>query len=619
MKENLPNKGQSAVDTGDCQDRDHEYCDKAADKAKVYSTQELAGAKRGATVYLVSAERTAARLAREGSEHGLIVLAGSDGAGGWQERHCECFRGFKVVVCGKNDEQGRKHAEEVAGSLDEVADSVKVIFPSDATGGNLDDWLDAGNSIDDFLREAEDAPRWQPPREYPEFACTDTGNAERLCELLKGKARWCKAFGWCCWDRTKWQLDQDEQMLYETKRIFRSLRAAAASVTGDGEKAKQLKDKLLSWAEKSESCQTRQRVLTLLKSEPAIRVHPEEFDQNRWLLNTENRMLDLSLLGNGRDPAVARVKDLMVTHMLPVEYDPDAECPRWERFVGEIFDGRKEIVEFVQKMAGYSMSGDTREQCVFILHGNGRNGKSTMLNVLDSILGPLSRSAAIETFCTGRGNKIPEDRAVLRDARMVKTSEVVDKQHTLDLGFIKDATGGENLSGRFLYKNTFEYAPQFKVWMACNVKPRIPNMDYGTWRRIRLIPFNVKFAGKEDNRNLKTELLAEKSGILNWMLEGCRKWQQEGLNPPDAIVAATEEYRNDADSMGDFFERRIETGEDFSEAAAALHSRYEQHCRDCNQTSVSSTAFGLSLAERGFTKKRRSEGVVWQGLRLTKN
>ncbi len=279
----------------------------------------------------------------------------------------------------------------------------------------------------------------------------------------------------------------------------------------------------------------------------------------------------------------------------------------------EIFGGDESLVEFMHRALGYALTGDISEQAMFILYGFGANGKSTMLNTVATLLGDLAKHSNVETFTEHKASRIPEDRARLRGARFVTTSETGRGQQ-LDESFVKDATGGEPITARFLHQNTFEFRPAFKLFMACNHKPGISGTDHGIWRRIRLVPFDQKFDPRQEP-DLEFTLKNELAGILAWAVEGCRRWQDQGLGMPAAVKAATESYRSESDLLGTFLEECCKIDPILSASASDLYSAYRQWCDAGGYRAMNQRNFGMGLKERGLERARGSGGrSCWRGI-----
>jgi putative DNA primase/helicase len=303
----------------------------------------------------------------------------------------------------------------------------------------------------------------------------------------------------------------------------------------------------------------------------------------------------------------------LITRASPVTYDADARCPRWERFLLEVFEGDLELIFFVRSLVGYCLTGDTREQKFAVLFGHGCNGKSTFLDVVKHLLGDLAATSPFESFARARGDRGPrDDIARLRGARVVTASEAGEGRQ-LDAAVVKEITGGDVIAARFLYGSYFEFRPEFKLLLATNFKPRVDGDDDAIWRRVLLIPFAASFEGRED-RDLTATLRGELSGILNWALEGCADWRREGLVSPPAVQEATRGYRAEEDHFGGFLEERTRKGGQVT--SAELWAAYEAYCGETGEPPLSPKAVGNRLRKRGFTATRSNSVRTYHGLRL---
>lgn len=323
-------------------------------------------------------------------------------------------------------------------------------------------------------------------------------------------------------------------------------------------------------------------------------VLPAQLDRNRSVLNTPGGVLDLrsgSLAPH--DPAD------YLTKITAVEYSENADCPRWLAFLDDIFGGDKDLIRYVQKAAGYSLTGSTAEQCAFFLYGTGRNGKSTFIDVLRDIFGDYAANIQPETIMvrSNQSGTINSDIARLKGARLV-TSVEPNEGVRINEGLLKQLTGDDTVTARKLYGDEFEFKPEFKLWMATNHKPIIRGTDTGIWRRIHMIPFTVQIPEEKIDRRLKYKLRAELTGIFRWVVEGCLLWQREGLKMPRAVLEEVREYRREMDVISAFIEDRCAVGKGLSVQASTLYAAYMSWAASGNEYRMSNTKFAMEMAKR---------------------
>jgi putative DNA primase/helicase len=361
----------------------------------------------------------------------------------------------------------------------------------------------------------------------------------------------------------------------------------------------------MAWAVKSESRERINAALDLAQSVDRIAVTGDDWDADKWLLGVGDGVVDLRT-GEFRE---GRREDSL-TLSTNVAYDPQATCPRWRKFLDEIFNDNFELSDYIQRAVGYSLSGNVREHCLFLCYGTGRNGKSVFLNTIASMLGDYATGTPFSTFEMSRyQSQSTNDLAALRGKRFVSARETQEARR-LNEARVKAVTGGDPITARFLYAEFFTYFPQFKFWLAVNHKPIIRDTSEGMWSRVRLIPFTVSFRGREDKK-LEDTLRGELPGILGWALAGCRKWQElDGLAEPQVVIRATKEYKEESDPVGVFLAECTEPKPNFSATtdAKALYDFYVSWCEDAGEEPLSQTAFGRRLAEKGYEKIRTSNG-----------
>lgn len=462
-----------------------------------------------------------------------------------------------------------------------------------------------------------------------DFPLTDLGNSERLLAAYGAMLRYNVDSGrWLAWNSCVWQTDeigQVDRLAAEVVRRFKteidamSVADVCKRFGGPKEEEHKVLQRVYQHAKSSESRHSLEAALGLARTAKAYTpVREADLDADPWALNCLNGTVDLRT-GSLRPH---RQEDLL-THCVQASYDPKAECPTWDRFLTDVFDGDSELRDFVQRAAGYSLTGDTSEQVFFLLHGNGSNGKSTFLDMLADLLSEYHRQTGTETLLERDREGIPNDLARLRGARLVSAIETKPGRKLAE-ALIKQLTGCDLISARFLHKEWFDFRPQFKLWLACNHLPQVDGQDHALWRRIRVIPFNVQFMdadapeGPYRDKALPAMLRAEVPGILAWAVRGCLLWRSEGLGQPPAVRAATGEYQTNQDVLGEFLLERCVRLPQARASSRDLYLVYQDWAAERGERyPLTARAFSMRLAERGQFKKVSLHGVpVWQGLGL---
>jgi len=307
----------------------------------------------------------------------------------------------------------------------------------------------------------------------------------------------------------------------------------------------------------------------------------------------------------------------LITKLAPVDYDPGARCPLWDDFLVVVTQSNEDLIRFIQKAIGYSLTGDISEQVLFILYGTGANGKSTFVRTVSTLLGDYAKQTPAETLLLKHQENISNDLARLKGTRFLSAIES-ESNRKLAESLVKQMTGSDKIVARFLYGEFFEYYPEFKVFLATNHKPIIRGTDYAIWRRIRLIPFSVKIPEESQDKNLFTKLQTELPGILNWALEGLKLWQEEGLKSPKVVKEATSIYQNEMDTVARFLEECCisDRGVDTKTSNTALYEAYIRWARDNGEREMSSRNFGNILHEKDFTDRKTNQGKTWFGIGL---
>jgi putative DNA primase/helicase len=411
---------------------------------------------------------------------------------------------------------------------------------------------------------------------------------------------------WLVWNEGRWVADDICDIQRRAKDTARLIYEEAAAAKDSDERKK-----LAKWAARSESEGRIRAMISLARSEPGIVVRPSQLDADPWLLNCANGTVDLRT-GELRPH---RPGDLC-TKQVSVEYDPGASCPTWNEFLAEIMNYNLRLVSFLQLAVGYSLTGDTSEQILFLLYGTGANGKTTFLENIKAVLGGYATQADFTTFLARKYDSVRNDVARLAGARFVSAIEA-DTDRRLSEVLIKSITGGDTIAARFLYAEFFEFHPQFKLFLAANHKPIIRGTDIAVWRRIRLIPFAVTIPPERQDRKLPEKLRAELRGVLAWAVRGCLAWQEHGLGAPEEVEAATACYREEMDVLGGFLSECCAQGQERRTKASELYQAYIQWCVANGEHPVKQRTFGMKLTERGFQRFRGAQGArMWKGIGL---
>jgi putative DNA primase/helicase len=327
------------------------------------------------------------------------------------------------------------------------------------------------------------------------------------------------------------------------------------------------------------------------------------------LLVAPNQWIDLKS-GEASDPDPS----ILVSKVIATDYCAKSECPNFEAFLGDIFEDDLDLIGYVQRAIGYSLTGSTSEQCLFILIGDGANGKSTFINVINKLLGDYSKAASSQTLVAKGSSSIGDDLVDLVSARLISVSET-EAGEALAEAKIKQMTGGDVLKGRPLYGSWLEFNIIGKIFLATNSLPQINNTDHGIWRRIQAIPFNRTFTAEQQDKDLGIKLTAELSGILNWAIQGCLEWQEQGLNPPQVVLDQVRAYKTEMDSIAQFIEQECSLEADTKYSASKLYEAYRHYCQAIGRKPQSTNAFKKALEKLpNVYQHRTSSGMQWQGI-----
>jgi putative DNA primase/helicase len=481
---------------------------------------------------------------------------------------------------------------------------------------------------------------------------TDLGNAERFRARHGHRFRFCKELGWFMWDDRRWALLSEEkdrlpgEVLNAVFHTVRAIRNEAKLIEASGakenlppnptreEEAAAL-DFIAKWkgkvpvlfselieghAKSSEGSNRLGCIANLAKAFPDIMVRADQLDQDREVINVQNGTLVLVNAGNEVAVRIRRhdPRDL-ITKVASVEYDPGATCPEYDGFLNDVQPGASEQ-RFLDQWHGLSMTGNIREQKLAFYHGKGRNGKSTLVDIMGDIAGDYGGSVGIETFLDqGRGRKggdATPDLARLPGIRFLRTSEP-EKGAKLAEALIKLVTGGEEITARHLNKGFFSFLPSFKLTVSGNHKPKITGHDDGIWRRVMLVPWEVQIPEDQVDERLPEKLRAERAGILNRLLAGLVDYKMNGLVKPESVTRATQKYREASDQLGRFLRECTIDKEGVRSKSSLLFNLFTAWAKANSGGEWSTQGFARAMEDRGY-ERITSNGVHWEDIQMIK-
>jgi putative DNA primase/helicase len=442
---------------------------------------------------------------------------------------------------------------------------------------------------------------------------TDLGSKDRFVRQTDGTLRFLWERGkWLFYNGAVWQVDNSDKIAYQmAEETVRSIYAEASECED-----KKDREAIADYAKKSESEAKIRAMLKLAK--PPLSISIDELDRKPWLLNAMNGTINLKT-----GELQQHVSSDLISKIVPVRYDPTATCPEWIGFLNLIMDGNQEMLTFLQRAIGYSATGHTDERCIFILYGQGRNGKSTFTENIAYILPGYAVKTPAETLLIKKwGDGIPSDIARLKGARFVYASET-GQNRQLNEARIKELTGDKDtLVGRFLHHEWFEFVPSFKLWLHTNHKPNIRGADQAIWDRIKLVPFTVRIPDEmiRPRREIDAIFEAERPGILSWLVQGCLDWQKHGLPNPDAVTQANTDYREESDTIKSFLDEVCIIEPSAQVAKNNLYEAYLNWAKNSGERFIlNKNKLGKALFEKGFDDYRETGGKrrsYWLGLRI---
>lgn len=470
---------------------------------------------------------------------------------------------------------------------------------------------------------------------------TDVANAEKLVARHLDELRYVATWGkWIFWDGKRWTIDNGDSALRYAVLTARAMMKEArehmnaateyaqeAAASGDDDAILKSKSKIkwamkaIDWAQKSHSRPRLEAMLAVACADQRIAIRHDKLDTDKWLLNVENGTIDLRT-GLMR----SHLREDLITKITHVEYSPIATAPTWKKFLNDVMAGDNDLVSYLSRAIGYSLTGEIRDHVIVFFHGEtGSNGKSTFLQTIHKMMGEYAMPAARNLLFRGKSDRHPTELATLHGKRFVVCSEIEDGQ-AFDEGLVKDLTGGDPINARRMREDEWRFEPTHKLFIAGNHKPRVRGTDGGIWRRIHLVPWLVNFEDRKD-MSLPAKLEAELPGILTWAVQSCIEWQRAGLAPPGGVREATQAYREESNPLGEFVALRCKLDTDAKVSRRTLREAYERYCRDNgDKFPLGSRAFAAKIRALGVGETTMKEpnpltGVVsvvdaWRGIRL---
>ena len=573
------------------------------------------------TVYFCEGEKCVEAIKKAGRV-ATSLDAGANSK--WQNEYNAYFEGKNVIILPDNDEPGLKYAFSIK---KELPDAVIKELPGLPEKGDIFDWLKLGHNIEEIddlpdfdidisqteLSEisVEDLPGFidiNPftPEKKNRYRWDDIGTSNHFADSYKNICRYCpEAKSWYIYDGKVWKIDVGGVVTSQYGKAFTfHLLDCRKHLNDDNQRENWIK-----YVAKRIQKKSRDIMISDASSVYPVSIH--KFDKDINLLNVQNGTIDLQnfkLKPHNPDDLLSKIAN--------VSYNETAKCDRWERFITEIMQDDTDKAEFLQKALGYALTGDTSEECFFIFYGNTtRNGKGTTAETALHILGDYGRTAQPETVAqkqNSSGSGPSEDVARLKGARFVNMSEP-DKGLRLNAALVKSMTGGDTITARFLHQNSFEFRPEYKLFINTNHLPRVNDDSIFASGRVKLIPFERHFPENEQDKGLKSFFRQpqNKSGILNWLLTGLQLLKENGLKQPKAVLDATAQYREDSDVIGQFINECLFEKSGYNTQLKNVHDVYESWCKDNGNGVLNSHNLSAELKKKGKKIERGAKNKVY--------
>lgn len=536
---------------------------------------------------------------------GFTATCNPGGAKKWRDSYGKYLKGHPVSIIPDNDTPGLDHARHVASLIKPYVSAVRIVELA-RQFKDVSDYIQAGAVKSDIEKLCLAAETWESSKEVdddeaipPEFS--DSALAGIFTATYGNVLKYVVAWGkWFWWDRHQWKHDN-------------VLHAYDMARTICNEQSFKLSDWLMAEgkpptpARGIASSKTISSVEKLARSDRLHRALVGQWDKDPMLLNTpagEINLDDGMMSPHNKEHFMSKITAV----------SPSDDAPQWFKFLDHVCGGDKELVSFLQRMAGYCLTGSTQDHALFFLYGTGRNGKSTFLNTIFEMMGDYAASAPLDAFTeTNKGGSHPTDLAGLQAARLVSAVETDEGKRWAE-SRIKALTGGDPITARFMRQDFFTYVPQFKLVVTGNHKPQLRGVDEAMKRRIHLVPFSVTIPPDEVDHDLPKKLRYEMGGILSWAIEGCTEWKKRGLDPPACVSEATDEYFKEEDIVGRWVEDCCVVNSTITSRSGHLYTSWVKWCEEVGERHRSNKYITQKLIEKGFEKVKDGGQQMFIGI-----
>lgn len=566
-------------------------------------------------IYFVEGEKCAKRLQKyfnDTNQNDKIALTWLGGTSSVSKSDYSDIKGYKVYLWPDNDKVGHKAMDKLC-SIIAQENEVQFVDTSVFVNNGYDcyDFLKDGYGLKDlnFISKKIDIKKNEKTVEIKlNHHLTDLGNARRLIDNNKDNIKYCNKVDWFYFNSEIWK--QDEQS-YILKLATETAEKITEEITENSDQDEI--EMILKHSRSSQQLSKLKAMIEVAKSIENVTIQPTKFDQDNFLFCVKNGILDLK-----ENKLIEFNKEQYISKQSLVKYDKNAKCDNWIKFLNKIFDNNQEIINYLKRAVGYSLTGSTEEQIMLLLWGSGSNGKSVFCETLKLLHGDYAVSTNIDMLLIdskGKADTSTNSLARLKGQRLVLGSEI-PQNAKFNESRIKEITGQDTISARFLFKEFFDFIPNFKLFIRSNYRPEITGEDLGIWRRIHCVPFNINITETEKDKNLLNKLKLELSGILNWALEGVQDWLIQGLNAPSIITQSVQNYKDEMDIVGQWIDDCCEIDSKSKISSKLLLKNFNDWAISQGERHRSMRYLKPALENRGFYRQSTIGGKFYVGLRL---